>query len=132
MSLAAAIKSRLDGFAGLRAYVQNRNFAIRYPQGETLPATTFEQLSEFAVHAMSSDAAVKEARIRINSWAPDFSKCREVDEQVRQALSRFRGTSGTTVVQDILEITVNDIYHAEVGHGVHQRARDFRVFYEVS
>ena len=132
MSLESAIKARLDGFAGLRAHVKNRNYAILYPQGTDLPATTFELLSERAVHAMSADANVKESRIRVNTWAPDFSKCREVDEQVRQALSRYRGTSGGTVIQDILEETVNDIFHAEVGSGVHQRARDFRVFYEVA
>ncbi len=132
MSLESAIKARLDGFAGLRAYVKNRNYAIRYPQETKLPATTFELLSERAVHAMGSDANVKESRLRVNTFALEFSACREVDEQVRQALSRYRGTSAGTVVQDILEETVNDIFHPEVGSGVHQRARDFRVFYEVA
>lgn len=132
MSIESAVKARLDGFAGLRSYVGNRNFAIQYPQGTTLPATTLEIINERPVHAMGSDASVKEARMRVNTWATDFSTCRETDEQVRQALSRYRGTSGGTVVQDILEETVNDIFHPEVGEGVYQRARDFRAFYEVS
>lgn len=132
MSIEKAIKARLDGFAGLRAYVQTRNFAINYPSGTKWPLTVFELVHETAVHAMGSDAAVVESRIRVNSFADDFSECREVDEQVRLALSRFRGTAGGTVVQDILQDTVNDIFHPEVGTGIYQRARDFRTFHEVS
>ena len=131
MSLETAIQARLDDFAGLAKYVKNRNYAIEYPQDTVLPATTFEVLSETPHHAMGSDAAVVESRIRVNSFATTFSRCREVDEQVRLALSRYRGTSGGTVVQDILVETVNDINHPEVRGGMHQRARDFRVFYEV-
>lgn len=132
MSIEEAVKARLDTFAGLKAHVKNRNFAITYPQKTPLPATTFEVLADRATHAMGSDAVVKEVRIRVNSWADDFTKCREVDEQVRLALSRYRGTSAGTVVQDVLEETVNDIYHPEVGTGRYQRARDFRAFYEVA
>ena len=132
MSIEEAIKARLDAFVGLRAHTKNRNFAIKYPQGTKLPATTFEVLADRATHAMNSDAVVKEVRIRVNSWAETFTTCRKVDEQVRQSLSRFRGTSAGTVVQDILEETVNDIDHPEVGTGIHQRARDFRAFYEVA
>lgn len=132
MSIENAIKARLDGFAGLKAYVQNRNFAVNYPGGTEFPLTVFELVHETPVYAMGSDAAVIESRIRVNTFAEDFSECREVDAQVRSALSRFRGTSGGTVVQDILAETVNNIYHPEAGTGLYQRARDFRTFHEVS
>ena len=132
MSIEAAIKARLDGFAGLRAEVKTRNYLETRPARMPLPATTLEIIGEQAVHAMGSDAGIKEVRIQVNSFADNASKCREVDEQVRQALSRYRGTSASVVVQDILELTMNTNFHAEVGSGVYQRARDFRVWYEVS
>lgn len=130
MSLESAVKARLDGYAGLKAHVGTRNFAVTRPGNSDLPATVFEIITEIPVHAMGSDAAFKESRVQVSSFADSFSKVRQVDEQVRAALSRFRGTSGGTVVQDILEETLNDVYHPEVGDGLYQRARDFRVFWE--
>lgn len=130
MSLETAIKARLDAVAGLKQYVSNRNYAVRLPDDYTLPATTFQVLSERPVLAMGSDPDLTEARVRVSAWANDFSTCRLVDEQIKAALNRFRGTSGSTVVNDILRETTVDIYHPEVGGGRYQRARDFRVFYE--
>ena len=98
MSLDTAIKARLDGFSALSALVSRRNYAVALPQDTKLPATTWSVVSEQPVHAMSADGAYREARVQVDSWAPDHSKCLEVDEQVLAALSRFRGTSGGTVV----------------------------------
>lgn len=131
MSLETAIKARLDGVAGLKAHVGKRNYAVTRPANGKLPATVFRVLSTRPVHAMGSDAGYQEARIEVSSFAETFTKTRLVDEQVRLALSRFRGTLGGTVIQDILEVSVNDIFHPEVGDGLYQRARDFRVFWEL-
>ena len=131
MSLETAIKARLDGYAGLSALVGSRNYAVTRPQGTALPATVSEVISDQAMHAMGSDAVVHGSRVEVSSFGETFGSCRAVDEQVRQALSRYRGTSGSTVIQDILEQTVNDIFHGEVNDGIYQRARAFLVFYEV-
>ena len=131
MSLESAINARLDGYAGLTALVGERNYMVTMPQGTTMPATTTQIVSEIPLHAMSADAGYREARIMVNSFGSDFSMCRDVDEQVRLALSRYSGTSSGTVVQDILEEGTTDLHHGEVKGGIFQRARDFRVFYEV-
>lgn len=131
MSIEAAIKTRLDTTEGMRAKVGKRTYAVRRPSGSPLPSVTFQVVSEQPVHAMGSDAGVKGIRIRVSSWSKDFTECREVDELVRSTLSRYRGTSASVVVQDILEETAADLFHGEADEGIFQRARDFRVFYEV-
>jgi hypothetical protein len=130
VSLDTAIKARLDGFDALKALVSTRNYAVTLPQSTKLPATTWSVISEQPLHAMSADGAYREARVQVDSWALSHTKCLAVDLEVQAALSRFRGTSGGTVVQDVIEEGVTELFHGEVNEGVYQRSRDFRVFYE--
>ena len=132
MSVEKAIKARLDAHAGTAALVVARNYPQERPQDSILPANVYQVISDLPYHAMSSDANVRQARIRVHSYADAYGGAVELSEQVRQALSRFRGTSASVVIQDALEDDMLENYAPEVGVGLFHRARDFRVFYEVS
>lgn len=131
MSIEKAVKARLDAFAGVGALVSERNYPLERPDGTALPANTYQVISDFPFHAMSTDAAVREARVRVHSYAGSYGSAVELSEQVKQALSRYRGTSASVVVQDSMEDDMLESYAPEVGHGVFMRSRDFRIFYEV-
>ena len=131
MSIEQAVKARLDAHAGTAALVDDRNHPQERPQDGLLPANVYSVINDEPVHAMGADAAVRIARIRIHSYATSFGGAVELSEQVRLALSRFRGTSASVVIQDSLEDDMLEAYAPEAGVGVFHRARDFRVFYEV-
>ncbi len=130
MSIEKAVKARLDAHAGTSALVSDRNYPLERPSDSALPANTYELIGDVPFHAMGSDAAVREARVRIHSYGSTYPSAVETSEQVRQALSRFRGTSASVVIQDSLEDDMLERYDSEVGVGVFHRARDFRIFYE--
>lgn len=132
MSVEKAIKARLDAHAGTSALVGTRNYPQERPQDSALPANVYQVISDLPYHAMSSDANVRQARVRVHSYAESYGGAVELSEQVRQALSRFRGTSASVVIQDALEDDMLENYAPEIGVGVFHRARDLRVFYEVS
>lgn len=131
MSVEQAVKARLDAHAGTAALVSDRNHPQERPQDGVLPANVYSIINDEPVHAMGADAGIRIARVRIHSYASSFGGAVELSEQVRLALSRFRGTSASIVIQDSLEDDMLEAYAPEAGVGVFHRARDFRVFYEV-
>lgn len=134
MNVDEAVYKRLSGFAGLTALVGGetpRIRPVRAAQRDAYPYVTYSVISDLSYPAMGVDATPHRARVQVSSFDDDFDSMRAVDQQVRLALSRFRGTSGTITVQDILEDGVQDLDLGQVGEGVFQRARDFIVFYNV-
>lgn len=132
MKVDEAVYKRLSGFAALTALVPAARITpVRASQTGAYPYVTYQVISDNVYPAMSRDAVPHRARVQVNSFHKDFTAMRAVDAQVRAALSRFRGTSGTVTVQDIFEDTVQDLDAPEVGDGVFHRARDFIIFYEV-
>ena len=130
MSLDTAIKSRFDGNATLRSLIGNRAYHVMAPQESQYPLLIWSLVSEEPVHAMGSDAGYREARVQVSSFAKDADKVVAVSEAARAALSRFRGTAGGTVIQDILADTAFDQLMPEVEEGIFHRSNDFRVFYQ--
>lgn len=134
MNVDEAVYKRLSTFAGLTALVGGgtpRIRPVRADQRDAYPYVVYSVISDLPYSAMGVDAKPHRARVQVSSFDDDFDSMRAVDAQVRLALSRYRGTSGTVKVQDVFEGGVQDLDLTEVGEGVYQRARDFIVFYEV-
>lgn len=129
MNVDAAVYARLSTFSGLTA-LTGRIRPVEAPQADAFPYVVYSVISDLAFAAMGVNARPHRARVQVSSFDKDFDAMRAVDAQVRLALSRFRGSAGGIVVQDVLEDSVQDV-HADIGDGVFQRARDFIVYYEV-
>jgi hypothetical protein len=95
-----ALYSRLTGFAGLTALVGPRIYAHLMPQGPSYPSVVYTRISAQRESAMGSDANLVHSRFQLDAWALLAKDARDVTEQLRLALERWRGTSGTTVIQD--------------------------------
>lgn len=133
MTIETEIYDRLSGHAGLSALVGTRVYPSLLPQDPTFPAITFSRVSAQRVAAMGSDPGVVQARFQFDVWTQiadgvdAYESMRNVMEQLRLALERWRTTSGT-IVQDTffdneLELYEDDI---EVHHGIF----DAEIIYE--
>jgi len=94
MQIGEALYSYLSSYAGLTALVGNRIYPLILPQGVTLPAVTYTQISGPRVHCMGSDPGLTHPRFQVSVWAESYSDMATVAAQVRAALQDYSGTMG--------------------------------------
>ncbi len=128
MSLEAGIYARLSGYANLVSLVSLRIYPEVLPQDCPFPAVSYHKVSETPEHAMSSEAGVRSSRVQVSSFAETYVGVKAVLTQVKAALSRYRGTMGSTVFQNILLDGTWDIYEPDTG--IYHCPADFIVWYE--
>ncbi len=128
MSLETGIYARLSGYANLVSLVSLRIYPEVLPQDCPFPAVSYHKVSETPEHAMSSEAGVRSSRIQVSSFAETYTGVKAILTQVKAALSRYRGTSGSTVFQEILLDGTWDIYEPDTG--IYHCPADFIVWYE--
>lgn len=90
-----AIIARLSSQSGLTNLIGTspmRVFPRLLPQGPIYPAITFMKVSETREPAMGLDAGLVHSRWQFDVWDFDVRSVREVTEQLRLALERYRGT----------------------------------------
>jgi hypothetical protein len=95
-----ALYTRLTGFAGLSALAGTRIYAQLMPQDPTYPSVVYMRVSAERETAMGADPGLVHSRFQLDAWSNVAKEARDVTEQIRLALERWRGTSGTTVIQD--------------------------------
>jgi hypothetical protein len=128
VSIEDAVYARLTAVAGVTALIATRVYPVRVPQNPTYPLASYQKISDVPAHAMGSDAGVRTARVQVTAWGATYDDAKNVAIQVVAALSRFRGTSASVVVQDVFfENEVDLGFDAEAL--VHQVADDFFVYY---
>jgi hypothetical protein len=90
-----AVYSVLSAFAGVQALVGNgdspetyRIHAILMPQDSSMPAITFQRVSDERINTMSDAGGngVVRDRIRITSWAKSIAETQALAEQIRLAM----------------------------------------------
>ena len=125
MSIEKAIYSTLATATGVAALVSTRIYPSHLPQETALPAISFSRASTVRTTAMDADPGLVRARIQVSCWDDDYSDTRDIADQVRSALQRFRGTAASIVVQDtFLESEIDtydpatETYHAALGFDV--------------
>lgn len=84
----------LKGYAGLTALVSTRIYPQPLPQGATLPAVTYKRISTPRVMSHSGASGLAMPRFQFDCWSEDVLEARQVANQVRIALTAFRGTMG--------------------------------------
>ncbi len=137
MAIEEAVYSRLSTFAGLTALVgappNDRIYRVRLPQDVTLPAVRFAKVAVERIGAMGADPGLARARYQFSCWANDPDQARDVAEQIRAALQRWRGTEAGVVIQDSFFETEVDLFEPDVGdptRGIFHRAIDFEIVHE--
>lgn len=127
-SIDTALYTRLSGFAGLAALVGTGIYPPPAPQDATYPLVTFQQISGVRTHVMGpNETGFVDARFQVDSWATSSTSARAVAEQVRLALSCYRGTSDTIVIDLVVIENEQALYDDEVE--LHRIIHDYIVHY---
>jgi hypothetical protein len=127
MTVETELFTRLTTYPGLNALVGTRVYPNKLPQDPTLPALSYRRVSAVRPSAMGSDIGLARARFQVDVWAATYASARAVAEQLRQALQRWRTTTGT-IVQDSFVLNETDLY--EDTTEIHHVAMDFEINYE--
>lgn len=105
-----ALFTRLSGFAGLTALIAARIYPVVLPQDVVLPAVSYRRLSGPRSSAMGSDPGLAHPRFEVNAWAREYLAAKNVKEQIRAALQRWRGTVSGVEIIDTFILDERDLY----------------------
>lgn len=101
MTIEEAIVARVLAFAGTAALVGDRVFPGFIPAGAAHPAIAYQRIGGPPNYVMLGETGAAEARIQITCWGVKYADAAAVAEQVRLALSGFRGQLGTVMVDSL-------------------------------
>ena len=105
-----ALFTRLSGFAGLTALVAARIYPVMLPQDVVLPAVSYRRIAGSRTSAMGSDTGLAHPRFEVNAWSQDYLTAKQVKEQLRAALQRWRGTVSGVEILDTFILGERDDY----------------------
>jgi hypothetical protein len=124
----AGIHARLAAYADLTDLVSSRIWRVRAQHEETYPFVVIHKISDQPWHAMGGDINPLTARIQITCRDDDGAGLDAVAVQIRAALSRWSGTAGTVVFQEIFFDDENETYEADLNS--FQKTLDFIAHYD--
>lgn len=96
MTLEAALRMYLVSDSAVQALVGERVHTQTMPQGEVLPAITFQRVSTAAVNSRS-DNSFGQVRIQIDGWADNDSGTKALRTAIRAAMKGFVRDDGPRV-----------------------------------
>lgn len=106
--------ARLQAVSAVTDLVGTRVFPAPLPQGQTLPAVTYQRVSGARESAMGSDTGVAHPRIQVDCWASSYSGVKALATAVRGALQRYSGTIATVEIQDSFLKNDIDLFEDEI------------------
>lgn len=96
--LQEALTTYLKAYAGLTALISTRLFPDEIPQGTTLPAVFYINISDVKSHTLTGQLALESPMIQYTVYASTKPSARAVANQIKAALKDYVGTlSGVTI-----------------------------------
>lgn len=98
----AAFAAKALGTAGITSLIGTspaRIYPNAIPQTATLPAATYQLVSDVREECMVANAGVRHARIQVTAVASTYLAARTIADAFAAAFNRWSGTSASTVVQ---------------------------------
>jgi hypothetical protein len=125
-SIDTALWTRLKNFAGL-AYISSRIYPPPAPQNATYPLVIYSQVSGIRGYVYGNQDGFVRAGFQLDSYAQTAAAARALAEQVRLALSIYRGTSDGIVIDLITIENEQRVYEDDVL--LHRIIQDYEVVY---
>lgn len=120
--------ARLNDHAGLSAISGLTIWAVLAPERTPSPYIVFRGTDEDVNRHFTANSEPTTTFEQVTVFASDFDKIIEVSIQLKAALTRFSGTSGGVVVQQIFYDGFTDRYDQDDDY--YQRDHDFIVHWE--
>lgn len=127
MSLGAGIYDFLSDALS----VGERVYPLTLPQGVTLPALTYQLVSETPSpthqwqqeHPLYDGRRYEEARVQFNAYGQTFDEAEAVANELKAAITGYRGLWGDVQIESVLPALALDDY--EPGTGLWRRITDY-------
>lgn len=129
MSLGAAIYSYLPDVLS----TEERIYPLHLPQNATLPAHVWQLVADDPVvthssaqdHPTYSTRRYEQSRIQFSSWADSFDDAEAAAEELRTAITGYRGSWGSVQIESVIPVLSLDDYEPETGK--YRRISDYTI-----
>jgi hypothetical protein len=116
------LNTQLTGIGG-------RIYPKTMPQNVTLPAVTYELISDPRGNTHQGPDGTVEARYQVTTWSQSYQQAKTLSLQVKNALQGYRGPMGTGVaVASIFAAGGRDLFDDDLR--IHYVASDFFINYK--
>jgi hypothetical protein len=122
MSIDSALYTRLSTVLAM-----TRIYPPPVPQNATYPLITYQQISGVRGYVYSNQSGWVRARYQIDSYATTPTAARALAEQVRLALSIYKGTIDGVVIDLIVIVDETKFYEDDTK--LHRISHDYMVDY---
>lgn len=95
--LEEALFSYLTGYAGLSALIGTRLYPVQFPQGVTLPAMTYQQVSSPEVYSHDGYSGLRSPRFQFTCRGSTYLEAKQVAAQLKAALRGYAGLMAGSV-----------------------------------
>jgi hypothetical protein len=96
-----AIYDILSSDAGVGALIGDRIHPLVIPQGVSLPAVTYQQITGLRVQNLASPQGMVRTRFQLNCWAETYNEADAVADEIRKTLGGYSGTSAKVYIYTI-------------------------------
>lgn len=101
-----SIFAQLYAHPGLNALVADRVYPVVLPQGVTLPALTYQVISDVPESDLDGDSDLRNLRVQVYGWSEGYAECKNIALQIRAAMDGAQAFSATrTTGRDHYEAT---------------------------
>ena len=94
-SIEQALTSRIQGDASVGAVIGDRFYPMKLPAQVTLPAATYQKISNVPTHVHGAKAEQLRPRFQVTSWGATFSDAMSAANAIQTSLDGFEGTMGS-------------------------------------
>ena len=112
MRLGTLLYSKLTGDSGVSALVSTRVYPVLMPQSPTLPAVSYQRISNTEQDGTST---LRETRYQVDCWDDGYEGVQALADAVKSALEEWMDTDQSPSVKMCRVIGELDDYEAETG-----------------
>ena len=89
------MRAYLVAMPGVNAEISERLYPAPLPQGATLPAITYQDISDVPSYSNDNETCYSQKRYQVDSWASTRTEAERVAIQVWQSMSGYAGVWGS-------------------------------------
>ena len=105
MTFAETLYSYLTGYAGIAALVMARVYPLKLPQNPTLPALTYQRVSDAPEYSHDPGASHM-PRVQVTCWAATYGGVEALTTQVNLASEAWHvAMGGAAFVENIIDLS---------------------------
>lgn len=126
----SAVYSRVTGDGAVAALIGTRMYPTKLEQGATMPAVSFQHVSEERKGTFGSPATMPGVLMQIDCWDSTFTGVKTLARAVRLALDNFKGLSAGETISAVLLENQTDQYEEAVK--LYRVLMEFRIWWQES